>query len=176
VGFWAAVNTGGGGDALNIHVHGVNFAIMLVDLTFSSAPVHLAHFWTLFVFGTAYVAFTVSYFFSTNDRIYVPLDYSRAALATGAVLIAMLVAVPVATLVIWCFYLLRNAIAFHVFGIERVHKPPFVTYTLTRRRGETKEAAELPMKDVVGELDRTEIWRLPRDAISLAPPVVVVPA
>jgi len=129
--YWVLVYDGGSVAALTVVTHGGNFALALVDFTWSRRPFNLAHVWVPFVFAIAYAVFTLIYYLAggTNEDgvspyIYSAINWAADPSGTGSLLgLLVLVGVPV------------MHVAFYV--IYRICCKPFIT------SGQSKSSIEL---------------------------------
>lgn len=103
-------------DFANIAVHGINCAVMIVDVFVCRQPFHLAHIFVPFVYAITYLIFNICYQAASGKVLYTVLDWqgntSTAVIVAGAV---VLVVTP--CFYILCFFLVRGR------G-SRVHSTP----------------------------------------------------
>ena len=112
--YWSLLYRGGSVDPADVHTHGVNAAIALIDIIFSGVPVRILHFIYPVLFGITYSVFSGIYFAAggTNARgdpfIYSVLDYGNSpGSAAGWVLAISLVVLPIVNLLLFGLYSVR---------------------------------------------------------------------
>jgi len=96
--------------AISVFTHGVNFGIMLFDLTLSRQPLYLVHVYMPLVFAACFLLFSLIYYAADgrnhenpDDRfIYDVLDWSDPAAVGSLGAVILLIGVPVLWILIYC--------------------------------------------------------------------------
>ena len=115
--FWLLVypgNHAAGEQPITFFVHGLNFAVMVLDATITRAPYQFVYLWTAWlVYAIIYVLFTIIYFLAggTNEYgmpwIYAVLDWGANAQSAG-ILAGLIVALVVPILGLLAYWLVFN--------------------------------------------------------------------
>eukprot|EP00899_Mesostigma_viride_P024265 jgi/Mesvir1/5022/Mv02233-RA.2 len=106
--YWALIHEGNVWTAINLHMHGVNLVLVLIDLAVSSAPFRLLHIFCAYAWCIAWLIFSFIYYGAGGTdvngapHIYDPLDYGdHLGLAVGYIIAVLLVAIPLVHLALW---------------------------------------------------------------------------
>jgi len=93
--------------ALPYFEHGLNFAIMLVDVFFSRQPFYLLHSVYFIIFAAVYIVFTLLYHAASATNcdgdpfIYNAIDWRSASSTASLVLTLLFVVVPMVNIAFW---------------------------------------------------------------------------
>eukprot|EP00928_Gymnodinium_smaydae_P045252 TRINITY_DN30186_c0_g1_i1.p1 TRINITY_DN30186_c0_g1~~TRINITY_DN30186_c0_g1_i1.p1 ORF type:complete len:275 (-),score=34.64 TRINITY_DN30186_c0_g1_i1:392-1216(-) len=88
--------------------HGVNFALMMLDVSLSRQPYYLLHGFYFALFGFAYLLFSLIYWevgglnCEGDPWIYKSLDWRHAASTSTLAVVILFVVTPVVNLMFWC--------------------------------------------------------------------------
>ena len=105
-----------GVDVATLHVHGINFLVILLDLFLSRFPLQLFHFVWIMAFSIPYVAFTGIYYaaggtgFNDTHYIYSVLDYRDSPGPASGYAILLAVAPALLHPVLWLVVFLRDLV------------------------------------------------------------------
>lgn len=107
---------------VDFNTHGTQGIIAVIELLFSGVPIRFYHFYYTQIFGAVYAIFSGIYFAAdgTNVRgdpfIYDVLDYGGSpGLATGLVLVVILVMLPAVHAVFYLVYVARYWMLFLIY-------------------------------------------------------------
>mmetsp|Transcript_24202 Transcript_24202/g.42818 ORF Transcript_24202/g.42818 Transcript_24202/m.42818 type:complete len:328 (-) Transcript_24202:253-1236(-) len=123
--YWGIIYTGGPVAPISWAAHGVNFAVMFVDVILSGAPTRLLHIYIPFIVGITYIIWTFIHGAFALDNgnepgiyIYEVFDYDRDPRAYGLAFAFIFVGLPVLYLVVWFIaYLARSAATWYTGGL-----------------------------------------------------------
>ena len=99
--------------SLSINTHLINSIITLIDLLICKIPIRILHFYHLCLCAVVYTIFSlILHGAGYESRIYPVLDWAnRVEFSIGIVLIMILVAAPIAHMLVFGIYKLRVFIA-----------------------------------------------------------------
>ncbi|XP_067854545.1 protein rolling stone isoform X2 [Heptranchias perlo] len=104
-------------DSININMHVMNSVLVLLELSMTAAPIHLAHFVYVMAYCLTYIIFTIVYWAAggTNLKgeafIYRILSYGEnPGLAAGCVIVTICFITPALQLLVWNLHFLRRHI------------------------------------------------------------------
>ncbi|XP_078066047.1 protein rolling stone isoform X2 [Mustelus asterias] len=102
-------------DSININMHAINSVLVLVELTVTAAPIHLAHFVYTLIYCLTFILFTVIYWGAggTNLKgqpyIYRSLNYGeKPGPAMGCIIMSICVLMPLLQFLVWNLHFLRR--------------------------------------------------------------------
>ncbi|XP_038668627.1 protein rolling stone-like isoform X1 [Scyliorhinus canicula] len=102
-------------DSTNINMHVINSVLVLLELSVTAAPIHLAHFVYTLTYCLTFVVFTVIYWAAggTNLRgkpyIYRSLNYEeKPGPAVGFIIVSICILIPLLQFLVWNLHFLRR--------------------------------------------------------------------
>ena len=104
----------------DIHVHGVNFLVILVELAISSIPIRLFHAIYPLIYGFIYIVFSLIYWsLDKEENVLYPyvLDWNHPGITVG-VICALFIVIPLIQLGWFGLYNLRLHVFKKIYGYE----------------------------------------------------------
>lgn len=105
---------GGSVTVVDVITHGINAVYVIVNVSVSSVPIRIYHFFHGVIFGVVYAVFTVIYYAAggTNHQdkayIYPVLDWNSPGLTLAYCVAVIFVAMPLCHFLIYGIYALRR--------------------------------------------------------------------
>ena len=93
----------------DIHVHGVNSLVIILELCFNAIPIRLAHAIYPLIYGMIYMSFSLVFWGLDNTRVIYPvvLDWNNLKTTLPSLLILACVIVPIVQLLLFYAYRLK---------------------------------------------------------------------